>query len=52
MAFTKRDFKFFALGFFAFFVLESALNYKQVINEIKKGYHDGYNNAIKENKLK
>lgn len=39
---TKRDIKFFILGFLTFFLIQSIFSYNDVAKEMKKGFFDGY----------
>jgi len=44
---TKRDFKFFVLGFLFLFIAQTISDWSHVKSEIKKGFHDGYHHANK-----
>lgn len=42
MKISKREIKIFALGMFAFFTFQTIYDWKQVKEDVSRGFHDGY----------
>ena len=42
MKISKREIKMFALGIFALFTFQTIYDWKQVKEEVSRGFHDGY----------
>lgn len=40
---SKRDVKFFLLGIFTLFLIESIWNWEATLSSIQRGWNDGYN---------
>lgn len=47
---TKRDIKYLFLGFFAFFIIDSAVNSKSGHASFKKGWNDACEKAEQKNR--
>jgi hypothetical protein len=45
MKISKRDFKFFALGLFSFFLIESLYDCRNSVNSFRKGFRDSFDSA-------
>ena len=50
MKITKRDIKFFLMGFVTMLILDFALNWNEYTTDMKRGFSEGYESARETNK--